>query len=59
MPSSPSPLPDMPDPQPAELEPTALMRRRFVEALRRAEIIALVNAATSVEGLARDLAEEL
>ena len=35
------------------------MRRRFIEALRRAEIIALANAATSVDGLARDLSEEL
>jgi HD-GYP domain-containing protein (c-di-GMP phosphodiesterase class II) len=51
--------PLMPEEEGAELEPMALMRRRFVEALRRAEIIALVNAATSVDGLARDLAEEL
>jgi HD-GYP domain-containing protein (c-di-GMP phosphodiesterase class II) len=35
------------------------MRRRFVEALRRAEIIALVNAAASTDELAHELAEEL
>jgi putative nucleotidyltransferase with HDIG domain len=35
------------------------MRRRFVEALRRAEVIALVNAAETVDDLAGELAEEL
>ncbi|CAN5182378.1 hypothetical protein BH24ACT23_BH24ACT23_06290 [soil metagenome] len=36
-----------------------VMRRRFIEALRRAEIIALLNAATNPDDLALDLAEEL
>lgn len=35
------------------------MRRRFVEALRRAEIMALVNAADTPDDLARELVEEL
>ena len=35
------------------------MRRRFVEALRRAEIMAMVNAAATPDDLARDLVEEL
>ena len=39
--------------------PADEMRRRFVEALRRAEIIALLNAATDPGELALDLAEEL
>jgi HD-GYP domain-containing protein (c-di-GMP phosphodiesterase class II) len=35
------------------------MRRRFVEALRRAEIMAIVNAASTPAELARELVEEL
>lgn len=35
------------------------MRRRFVEALRRAEIMAILNAATTPDVLARELVEEL
>ena len=35
------------------------MQRRFVEALRRAEIVTLVNAAATVDDLARELVEEL
>lgn len=56
MPSSHSPSPEE---SALDLDPIAVMRRRFVEALRRAEIITLVNAATTVDGLARDLCEEL
>lgn len=55
MPSSPSPSPD----RAMSIDPMTVMRRRFVEALRRAEIIALVNAATSVDELAGGLSEEL
>jgi putative nucleotidyltransferase with HDIG domain len=35
------------------------MRRRFVEALRRAEIMAMVNSASTPDDLARELVEEL
>lgn len=55
MPSSPSPSPEQESAGAAD----AVMRRRFVEALRRAEITALVNAAGSVDELARSLCEEL
>jgi putative nucleotidyltransferase with HDIG domain len=36
-----------------------LMRKRFVEALRRAEIVSLVNAAEDAAGLGRTVSEEL
>ena len=49
--SSPSP-----NPMAEEME---AMRRRFVEALRRAEIMAMVNAASTPDELARELVEEL
>jgi putative nucleotidyltransferase with HDIG domain len=54
MPWSSSPLPD-----PAAEGDLDAMRRRFVEALRRAEIIAIVNAATTPAELSRELVEEL
>ena len=45
----------------ADIDPgaIALMRRRFAEALRRAEIIGLVNAAADPDELARTVVEEL
>jgi len=48
-----------PSPEPAAEDEMDAMRRRFVEALRRAEIMALVNAASTPDELARDLVEEL
>jgi len=48
-----------PSPEPAAEDEMDLMRRRFVEALRRAEIMALVNAANTPDELARELVEEL
>ena len=46
-------------PDPATEHGADAMRRRFVEALRRAEIIAMINAAATPSELARELVEEL
>ena len=48
-----------PSPDPTAEEEMEAMRRRFVEALRRAEIMAMVNASSTPDDLARELVEEL
>jgi putative nucleotidyltransferase with HDIG domain len=48
-----------PSPDPTAADETDAMRRRFIEALRRAEIMAMVNAADTPDDLARELVEEL
>ncbi len=48
-----------PSPNPMAEDEMEAMRRRFVEALRRAEIMAMVNAAGTPDELARELVEEL
>ncbi len=48
-----------PSPDPTAEDEMDSMRRRFVEALRRAEIMAIVNAATTPAELALELVEEL
>ena len=48
-----------PSPDPTTEDEMDSMRRRFVEALRRAEIMAIVNAASTPAELALELVEEL